>query len=36
MPQKKRSWTINRQCMAKPEGWSRGDQAYQALLTWTN
>jgi hypothetical protein len=36
MPQKKRCWTIKRHYLAKPEGWSRWDQAYQALLTWTD
>jgi hypothetical protein len=36
MHQKQRSWSVQRQGVAKPEGWSRWDQAYQALLTWTS
>lgn len=36
MPQKQRCWTVKRHYLAKPEGWSRWDQAYQALLTWTD
>jgi hypothetical protein len=36
MPQKKRSWMLQRQYLAKPEGWSRWDQAYQALLAWSS
>jgi hypothetical protein len=36
MPQKQRSWTIQRHFLAKAEGWSRWDQAYQSLLAWTS
>ena len=36
MSQKRWSWTVTRQALTKPEGWSRWDHVYQALLTWTD
>ncbi len=36
MPQKERSWTIQRHFRACAQGWRRWDQAYQSLLAWSS